>query len=235
MAQRIPRMVVVPARGLPYAEGAAIMRSLQRATQWAAHSTAAIPEQSAGTLRLIEAYRGSALSDFHRWFYAQDHEPAPRWATTYDATPMDMLPPCVRSLLANPNSQLMEPGGLRLLVYALLALGWHPRHIAGLARSKYERNYGWGAHWYRYDAGMRADFYVRLFAGQIGTGQDTGDACNSTSTEAAGVCPVPHCGCNLTALWRSVEERKKNGTLGSRPFNRMLLPPADLGGSRAHS
>ena len=49
---------------------------------------------------------------------------------------------------------------------ALLAKGWHPRHIAGLIRSKFERDYGWGERWVDYSPAMRADFYVRIFAGQ---------------------------------------------------------------------
>jgi hypothetical protein len=53
----------------------------------------------------------------------------------------------------------------------MLSLGWHPRHIAGLIRSKYERDYGWGGKWHRYDATSRADFYTRLFAGLFMTGQ----------------------------------------------------------------
>jgi hypothetical protein len=42
--------------------------------------------------------------------------------------------------------------------------GWHPRHVAGLIRSKFERDYGWGDHWLDYSPAMRADFYVRIFA-----------------------------------------------------------------------
>ena len=29
------------------------------------------------------------------------------------------------------------------LVRVMLALGWHPRHIAGLVCSKYQRDFGW--------------------------------------------------------------------------------------------
>ncbi len=63
-----------------------------------------------------------------------------RWPQTYDRTPLDPLPPCARRILTQPNDALLKPAGIRHVVRSLLALGWHPRHIAGLIRSKYERD-----------------------------------------------------------------------------------------------
>jgi hypothetical protein len=52
------------------------------------------------------------------------------------------------------------------LLIDLRRKGWHPRSIAGLIRSKFERDHGWGDYWYRYDAAARADFYVRVLGGE---------------------------------------------------------------------
>jgi hypothetical protein len=49
---------------------------------------------------------------------------------------------------------------------ALLERGWHPRHIAGLIRSKFERDHGWGDAWKDYSPALRADYYTRIFAGR---------------------------------------------------------------------
>ena len=56
---------------------------------------------------------------------------------------------------------------MRAVVLDLWQKGWHPRSIAGLIRSKFERDYGWGTYWYRYDAAARADFYVRVLCGEL--------------------------------------------------------------------
>jgi hypothetical protein len=53
---------------------------------------------------------------------------------------------------------------MRAVVEALLDRGWHPRHIAGLIRSKFERDHGWGGQWREYSPAMRADFYARIFS-----------------------------------------------------------------------
>ncbi len=67
---------------------------------------------------------------------------------------------------------MLNPGPIRQLIAFLLNEGWHPRHIAGLIRSKYERNYGWLNQWYVYDAGMRADYHTRVMAGLMKLGLD---------------------------------------------------------------
>jgi hypothetical protein len=74
--------------------------------------------------------------------------------------------------LENPNDALLRPDFVRQVVAGLLERGWHPRHIAGLIRSKYERDYRWLNLWYVYDAGTRADFHTRVLAGMIRLGRD---------------------------------------------------------------
>ena len=51
----------------------------------------------------------------------------------------------------------------------MLALGWHPRHIAGLICSKYDRDFGW-TQFVNVDPATRADFYTRVFAGLFAAG-----------------------------------------------------------------
>ena len=68
-----------------------------------------------------------------------------------------------RSLMF-PNDLLLKPSGIRSVTECLVERGWHPRHIAGLIRSKFERDYDWGNQWIDYSPAMRADFYVRIFS-----------------------------------------------------------------------
>jgi hypothetical protein len=97
-----------------------------------------IPEQSAGTGRLLEDYLGSPLRQFHEFFYAEQHDPKERWHETYHRTSLESLPSCARHLLVWPNDLLLKPAGIQLLTRCLLAEQWHPRHIAGLIRSKFD-------------------------------------------------------------------------------------------------
>jgi hypothetical protein len=80
-----------------------------------------------------------------------------------------------------------------------MAEGWHPRHVAGLIRSKFENpEHGWGVNWGDYEAGTRADFYTRLFAGLWATGVDELVDFNCVSTREKGFCIGPPVGeCNL--------------------------------------
>lgn len=151
-----------------------------------------IPEQSAGTARLLADYLGSPLRQFHEYFYVDQHDAKERWHETYDRTPLDSLPPCARHLLVWPNDLLLKPAGIQLLTRCLLAEQWHPRHIAGLIRSKYENPaFNWGVSWSDYVPAIRADFYTRLFAGLHATGLDPLIDLNCTSTQAKGFCFSP--------------------------------------------
>ncbi|MCX7940568.1 MAG: hypothetical protein N2555_02195, partial [Endomicrobia bacterium] len=107
------------------------------------------------------------------------------------------LPPCVRHCLIEPNDHLLKPTNLQTLTRVLIKLGWHPKHIAGLIRSKYERNYGWGEIWYKYDAASRANFYVRIYSDLILTGIDKEEDLNCWSHFEKGYCWQPNCGFKL--------------------------------------
>jgi hypothetical protein len=195
-----PLVVVTMPEGLSLAEALAARRP-ELAAQLAAHTSAAIPDGSAGMLQLVETYRASSLAAFHRWYYACEPEPPARWPQTYDRVDLATLPPCASQILARPNDRILRPAGLQHLVRVLLAMGWHPRHVAGLVRSKLERDHGWrhGVHFF--DAAVRADFYVRLFAGLVLAGTDPLIDLNCVSAGEKWLCPGGWCGCDLAA-WR---------------------------------
>jgi len=161
----VPLMVMIPLQDMTLWEGVENLRDAERARRLAAETHILIPNQEAGMERLVEDYLSSRLAGFHSWFYSQDHDPPESWPATYDRTPIQNFPESAAGILAFPNDALLKPAGIREVVNALLDANWHPRHIAGLIRSKYERNYDWGNLWYFYDAATRADFYTRVFAG----------------------------------------------------------------------
>lgn len=133
-----------------------------------------IPLQEDGSANLLDEYLKSTLRRFHLYYYASAHDPREIWQRTYDLTPLNQLPASVEDLLLWPNDRLLKPAGIQLVTRVLLADGWHPRHIAGLIRSKFENPiFGWGVDWHDYEPSTRADFYTRLFAGLWATGVNT--------------------------------------------------------------
>lgn len=223
-AERIPPLVMIPAHDLETDRALAAMRDPQEAVRLAERSRVRIPEAAAPMEAVIEAYLRSDLRQFHAWFYSQHHQPWEKWPETYDRAPMDMLPFCVRRILRRPNDLMLVPASIRLLVRTMLALGWHPRHIAGLIRSRYERDFGWGGYWLTYDAADRADFYARMFTTQFVTGTDDLVDYNCVSTQEKRLCPQS-CGCRgLEDLRGSLLARRAAGCLGCPPFNRMYVP-----------
>lgn len=181
----IPAMVVVPLHEMGLDQALEVRRGARQALDVAKRTVTRIPEAAAGMTALIEQYRPSELATFHDHYYAADHDPPPSWPRTYDQFRPDTFPPEVRLALEAPMDRLLKPDLIRRLVHRLLDLDWHPRHIAGLIRSKYERNHGWGREWYVYDAATRADFYARLFSGTAALGLDPAEA--NPSTERAGM------------------------------------------------
>ena len=155
-------------------------------------ATGRIPEQADGTTKLLEEYLSSPLRRFHLDFYAVQHDAKDRWHETYDRTPMDLFPACARHIVTWPNDLLLKPAGMQLITRCLLAAGWHPRHIAGFIRSKFENPaFNWGVDWNDYVPAIRADFYTRLFAGLHATGLDPLIDLDCTSTRDKGFCSLP--------------------------------------------
>jgi len=161
-----------------------------------------IPEQEKGTERLLEEYLTSPLRRFHEYFYSDQHDAKEHWHETYDRTSMEALPPCVRHIAVWPNDLLLKPAGVQLVTRCLLAAKWHPRHIAGFIRSKFENPlFDWGVNWGDYVPAIRADFYTRLFAGLHATGLDPLIDLNCTSTRDKGFCFPPASGsCSLEPI-----------------------------------
>lgn len=200
LVQAMPWMFPVPLFEMDTPTALALMRDSKQVVTLAKRASTAIPDFSAPMLNLIRQYVESPLASFHELFYQDEHDSPDRWPETYDRTNLNDFPACVRQPLEQPNDLLLKPGMIQHLTRALMAYGWCPRHIAGLIRSKYERDFNWGQRWDRYDAASRADFYVRLFAGAIVTGNDNLIDFNCKSTQEKLYCPVAHCNRNLVDL-----------------------------------
>lgn len=189
---QIPLVRVVPLHEMDVRLALQVRQVEAEVRELAGRACVRIPEQTAGTTRLVEEYLSSPLRRFHEFFYSDHHDPKERWHETYDRTPEWVLPACMRSLVEDPNDRLLKPAGMQLITRCLLARGWHPRHIAGFIRSKFENPaYGWGVSWTDYSAALRADFYTRLFAGQRATGLDSLIDFNCVSTREKGFCISP--------------------------------------------
>jgi hypothetical protein len=182
-------VVVLPRGSVPLAELLEVRQSLAAAARLAGSVSVEIPEAAPDDGGWVRSYVESPLGRFHRFFDAGTHVPWRDWPVSYDAIDLAALPRCVSETLRTPNPLLLEPSRLRLVTLVLWSLGYPPRWIAGLIRSKYERDFGWGATWYRYDAAARADFYVRLFCGAQAMGLERESPLDCGRLAAAGLCP----------------------------------------------
>lgn len=223
VVDRIPLLFEIPLFEISEADAIEVMRDAEKVADLARRASVRIPDETRGTDALMSSYESSDLFDFHCWFYAQEQHPPCEWADTYDQTPVDQLPSCAREILQQPNDLLLKPAGMQHVVRVFMALGWHPRHIAGLIRSRYERDYGWGQRWEFYDAQYRADSYTRLFAGLIATGRDQMVDLNCVSNREKGMCFEEECGHNLADYRDALAARRDHERLGCRPFNRLFL------------
>lgn len=216
-------LFVIPLGDMELREALPIMRSPQLARQLAETSGCKIPEASESMEHLLADYEGSPLRKFHDDFYSQEQEPKERWPQTYDRVPLEIWPACGRLAVEQPNDLLLRPACIRRVVRILLALGWHPRHIAGFICSKYERDFGW-TQFRDCDPATRADFYVRIFAGLFITGRDDLVDFNCTSAREEGLCFFTNCNDNLLRFREAALYRREYDKLAHRPFNRLLLP-----------
>jgi hypothetical protein len=206
VVESLPPMFSIPVHEMDDRQAVAIMRNTEAMIELAAEISTAIPYYSGATESLIAEYLDSSLKFFHDWFYEQEQTESADWPTTYDQLSLDRLPPCVRAILEHPNEPLLKPAGIQHVVRTLMAKRWHPRHIAGLIRSKYERNFGWGGKWYEYNATSRADFYTRIFAGLLATGRDRLRDFNCRSTQEKEYCPSRDCNTSLDGFASALME-----------------------------
>jgi hypothetical protein len=222
--EHLPTVFVIPLHEMTWREGMRTMRDAAAVTKVAETCCTKIPDATQSMAELISDYEKSSLARFHNWFYSQEqHEPA-QWKETYDRLALEILPGCARMVLEHPNDLLLRPGNIRRLVRVMLALGWHPRHIAGLIHSKYARPFGW-TQFRGCDPATRADFYTRIFSGAFATGYDDLIDFNCVSAQEQHVCSFANCGFNLLDFRQSALNRRANEKLAHRPFNRLLLQP----------
>ncbi|HEX5720543.1 MAG TPA: hypothetical protein VF179_30590 [Thermoanaerobaculia bacterium] len=207
----LPGMCIVPFQGLGIHEGITVLRDPDRAARLESGTPLEIPEASAETELLFADYQASLLARFHDRYYAEEPEPPERWAGTYDQLEMGSLPPCARTILESPDHLLLNPSGIERVLRVLLALGWHPRHVAGLIHSRYERARGWADGWPRYDPQSRAELYTRLFAGLFATGRDDLVSFNCQSAKEALFCFHLDCQHNLSDFRESLIRRRAHG------------------------
>jgi hypothetical protein len=224
LLRKLPGIFCIPLHEMSWREGIVAMRDPLMTSELAARASVGIPEFSEAMGNLVAEYEASTLAAFHAWFYSVEHHPPEQWLETYDRTPMNILPACVRTPLLDPNDLLLRPSSIRLITRVMLALGWHPRHIAGLIRSRFERDYGWGSQWLDADPATRADFYTRLFAGLFATGRDDLVDFNCQSTKEQRICPAAECSANLELFRQSALARRRYDHLAHRPFNGLFLP-----------
>lgn len=190
--EQIPLIRVVPLYEMDVHLALQVRQNETEVRELARRACVRIPDQSFGTAKLVDEYLNSPLRRFHEFFYSDRHDDKERWPQTYHQVPAATFPVCMRSLVEDPNDRLLKPAGMQLIVRCLLARGWHPRHIAGYLRSKFENpDYGWGVSWTDYSAGLRADFYTRIFTGLRATGLDELVDFNCVSTREKGFCLSP--------------------------------------------
>jgi hypothetical protein len=222
LLKNLSPLVVVPLEKITWREGILRMRDFAAAQELAQHSITKIPDAGENMQKLIGDYEGSNVAKFHEWFYSQEPHPPDRWPETYDQLPLEILPACARGILERPNDLLLRPAPIRGLVRVMLALGWHPRHIAGLITSRYARPFGW-TQFEGCDPATRADFYTRVFAGLFATGRDNLVDFNCVSAQEQKTCPFSNCGFNLLEFQQSALDRRAHDRLAHRPFNRLFL------------
>lgn len=197
IADNVPIQISLPRFDKSTDELFDMRRNFKISADYAGTVNCKIPDATESFKNLIKEYKESELYKFHKYFDSVQQDNWQDWAKGYDKYDANQLPPCIGNALKNPNPHLLKPTNIEALTRVLLSNGWHPQHIAGLIRSKYERNYNWSEDWTRYDATTRALFYVRLFAGKIAVGVDELLDFNCVSHSEKGYCWRPWCGHNL--------------------------------------
>lgn len=192
LRERIGSVQTIPLHEMDVRQALEVRHDEDKVRELAARACVRIPEQAHGTEKLLEEYMASRLRRFHEYYYSDVHDPEECWPETYHRVPPGNFPPCLRELVQNPNDRLLKPAVMQLVTRCLLAQDWHPRHVAGFIRSRFEDpSHRWGVRWDDYDPATRADFYTRLFAGLYETGLDSLVDFNCTSTREKGFCCSP--------------------------------------------
>lgn len=206
--RRLLPIFEIPAQETSINEALRARTDPESALKIAVQSDCSIPDASEATLSLLHEYVKSDLADFHRRFYSDESVKGPT-ETSSTSQSLDMIPLCTRWVLEHPNDWLLKPGGVQHVTRTLMALGWRPREIAELVRTRYQEDFDWKDRWHRYDAASRALFYVRLFSGLIETGDDQLIDFNCVSHQEKGFCTVPNCTGNLVPYQQLLLRRRQ--------------------------
>ena len=206
LAPERPFVVCLPRGRTSLASLLEAREDVRRAARLASLEHARIPDARGGVV-WVEEYRRSDLAAFHREFDRGPQMEPGAWPWTYEALDLRSLPGCVAVPFEFPNPSLLRPACLRTVALALWGLGWHPRSIAGLVRSRYEKDHGWGTLWQRYAPAARADYYVRLFCGAVADGIEDPRSLTCATQRQRGLCERNRCGHDWHALFDSLGER----------------------------
>jgi len=220
----LPPIFEIPLGEMNVADALKVMRDPVAVAELAERVPGLIPDCSAGMEQFISSYSASSSAKFHHDFYSAKPDPPDTWSQTYDRTDLRLLPPCARLILEHPNDLLLRPSGMRRVVMVLLALGWHPRHVAGLIQSKFEEDYSWGQGWEGYDPATRAELYTRVFVGLVVARYDDLLDFNCQSAREQGTCYVADCHNNLLPFRQSLLDRRAYERLACRPIHRLFFP-----------
>lgn len=199
--------IVLPRRGPCSASLLEIREDPAAAALLASVENVTIPDAPPASLGWVDDYRSSRLSRFHRAFDRGPQMNPADWPYSYGALDLGAFPDCVRRPLATPNPLLLAPVFLRTVALSLWGLGWHPRSVAGLIRSRFEADHGWGDYWRRYEAAARSEFYVRLLCGAVEDGLDDPEDFTCESEALRGTCTQSGCGHELDRLFPSTAGR----------------------------
>jgi hypothetical protein len=184
--------VVIPRENEPLEDRLRIRRDLDAAAALAARSSADLPDVTDAPV-WIEEYRTGPLGRFHAEFDRGPELGRDLWPFTYDRLSRPGLPGCLRYPLESPNPFLLRPACLRTVALALWGLGWHPRSIAALVRSRFEKDFGWRPPFAKYDPGTRASFYVRVLCGALRDGLEDPREFDCQNQAARGLCEPASC------------------------------------------
>ncbi len=197
IAREVPIQISLPRLDLSLEEMLIMRRNFNRASDYAKQVTTKIPDASLSYESLIKSYKHSMLYQFHKYFDKSDSNSLDYSQNIYEQIDLNILPPCIRHPLLSPNDHLLKPTNIQAITRVLFKLGWPPRRIVELIRSKYEENHQWGRTWIEQDTLTRASFYVRLFGGMIYDSTDTEEDLNCISHQEKGYCWQSWCGHNL--------------------------------------
>ena len=212
----------IPLQGTNVEEGLRIMdkpREVLKLSQWL---RAEIPDESVPMMTLLVDYTDSPLEETHQWFYSMDQHGPGAWGATYDRGMARIAPQCCRRALEardGSGDSLLRGPVLQNVVRVMLSMGWHPQHIAGLVRSRLERNPSTEGRWSLGCAGAYAEFYVRAFTGMCVVGGDSLGDFSCWSANEIGICPSCECNADLE-YYREQLMSSSRFSLSGRPWGR---------------